>query len=296
MSVTRAPRATAVRANAYPCLPEDRLPRYRTGSSGSRVPPAVTTTCRPASEASAAVPRRNTRCATSKISTGSGSRPLPVSAPVSRPEAGSITITPRDRSVATFATVAGCSHISVCIAGTSTTGQRAVSSVFVSRSSASPCAALASRSAVAGATTTRSAHWPIATCGTSCTSAHTPVATGWPDSAAHVASPTKRSADAVGTTRTGCPDSVNRRSSSQALYAAIPPATPNTTRADAGWSACGRPAEEFSPARIARLLLGLLRGQQVAVDLAQRDRQRLLLRSRLYQRPDVLEQALTELA
>ena len=43
------------------------------------------------------------------------------------------------------------------------------------------------------------------------------VETGLPDSAAHVASPTKRNADSVGTTRTSWPDSLNRRTSSQAL-------------------------------------------------------------------------------
>ena len=101
---------------------------------------------------------RGARRTSSKISAGSGSRPLPVSAPVRRPSAGSMTTTPRAaRRVATLAAVAGCSHISVCIAGAKTTGQRAVSRVLVSRSSASPCAALASRSAVAGATTTTSA-------------------------------------------------------------------------------------------------------------------------------------------
>ena len=104
--------------------------------------------------------------------------------------------------MATLAWVAGCSHISVCIAGTISTGQRAVSSVPVSRSSAIPWAARASRSAVAGATTTRSAVWPILTCGTAGTSENTPVATGWPDSASKVAAPTKFSAASVGTTRT----------------------------------------------------------------------------------------------
>ena len=54
------------------------------------------------------------------------------------PDGGSITCTPRRRRVATLARVAGCSHISVCIAGASTTGQRAVSRVAVSRSSARP--------------------------------------------------------------------------------------------------------------------------------------------------------------
>lgn len=80
-----------------------------------------------------------------------------------------------------------------------------------------PWAALAIRSAVAGATTTRSAFCPIRTCGTSCTRSQVSVAAGRPDSAAQVASPTKCSAAAVGTTVTWWPDSVNRRSSSQAL-------------------------------------------------------------------------------
>ncbi len=214
--VTRAPRATAVRASAYPCLPEERLPRKRTGSSGSRVPPALITTWRPARSGSA-TPRASTRRQTSKISPGSGSRPLPVSTPVSRPTAGSTTTAPRRRRVATFSWVAGCSHISVCIAGAKTTGQRAVRRVLVRRSSASPWAALASMSAVAGATTTRSASWPIRTCGTSWTSCQTSSETGWPESADQVAAPTKCSEAAVGTTRTSCPDSVSRRSSSHAL-------------------------------------------------------------------------------
>ena len=42
--------------------------------------------------------------------------------------------------------------------------------------------------------------------------------------------------------------------------------------------------------------LGRLGGQQAAVDLAQGDRQRLLLRGGLHQRADVLQQALAELA
>ena len=125
-----------------------------------------------------------------------------MSLPVSRPSAGSTTTTPRPRSVATLAAVAGCSHISVCMAGASTTGHRAVSRVLVSRSSASPWAAFAIRSAVAGATTTRSADCPIRTCGTSWTSSHTSVDTGLPDSAAHVGAPTNSSAAAVGTTVT----------------------------------------------------------------------------------------------
>ena len=145
------------------------------------------------------------------ISSASGSRPAPLSAPVSRPDAGSRTTAPRRRRVATFSTVAGCSHISVC------TGHRAVSSVAVSRSSARPATARANRSAVAGATTTRSASWPIRTCGTSGTSSKTPVCTGWPESASNVAAPMNRSADRVGTTRTAWPASVSWRTTVHAL-------------------------------------------------------------------------------
>ena len=45
--VTLAPRDAASSATAWPCLPDERLPMKRTGSIGSRVPPAVTTTRSP---------------------------------------------------------------------------------------------------------------------------------------------------------------------------------------------------------------------------------------------------------
>ncbi len=63
-SVTSAPRATAVRARAYPWSPEERLPMKRTGSIASRVPPAETTTRRPARSRSRP---DSTRRQTSKI-------------------------------------------------------------------------------------------------------------------------------------------------------------------------------------------------------------------------------------
>ena len=57
--MTSAPRAAATRARAHPCLPDERLPRKRTGSSGSRVPPALITTRRPSrSRARAEAPER----------------------------------------------------------------------------------------------------------------------------------------------------------------------------------------------------------------------------------------------
>src|SRR5215218_691061 len=47
-SVTAAPRRAAHSATAYPIFPDDRFPTKRTGSIGSRVPPAVTSMRSPA--------------------------------------------------------------------------------------------------------------------------------------------------------------------------------------------------------------------------------------------------------
>src|SRR5206468_639697 len=77
----------------------------------------------------AAGPRSSRLSAAAKIAAGSGSRPAPLSRPVRRPVAGGRTTAPRRRSSATLAWVAGCSHISVCMAGAYSTGQRAVSRV-----------------------------------------------------------------------------------------------------------------------------------------------------------------------
>ena len=70
---TLAPRRAASSASAAPIRPELRLPRKRTGSSGSRVPPAVT-------RIAAAVERARTRAAppiTAAIAAGSLIRPMP---------------------------------------------------------------------------------------------------------------------------------------------------------------------------------------------------------------------------
>ena len=64
-----------------------------------------------------------------------------------------------------LSTTAGCSHISVCIAGQITTGARVARSVLVSRSVDRPIRYAAMSRAVAGATRTRSAPWPILVCG-----------------------------------------------------------------------------------------------------------------------------------
>src|ERR1700722_6595269 len=171
------------------------------------------------------------------------------------------------------------------------TGQRAVSSVAVSRSFDMPAAARASRSAVAGATMTRSAVWPSFTCGTSATPVQTSVVTGSPDSASHVGAPTKRSASCVGITRTLWPLSLKRRSSSHALYAAMPAPTPRMTRAMA-YSGLPCVVADVTGALSALGLLGL---QPALAGLTKPDRQRLLLHAGLHQRPDVLKQALAEL-
>ena len=82
------------------------------------------------------------------------------------------------RSVARLSCTAGCSHISVCIAGQTTTGARVASSVAVSRSSR--CRRRRRRAAGRwpGTTTTRSADWPSRVCGMGSASSHSEVCTG----------------------------------------------------------------------------------------------------------------------
>ena len=214
--VTRAPRSAAADASAQPWRPEERLPRYLTGSMGSRVPPAEMTTCRPcrllspSPEASCAPANPAAACvkaarACDTICSGSGIRPTPESLPVRRPLSGSMTVRPRSRSTATFSRVAGLTHIWVCMAGARTTGAWQVSIVAVSMSSARPARTRASRSAEAGATTTSSAHSATATCSTAAGSSKTPVDTGLPLTAARAGAPMNLSADSVATTLTSCP-------------------------------------------------------------------------------------------
>ena len=70
--VTWAPRAAAVRASATPWRPEERLPRKRTGSRYSRVPPAETTTWRPRRSSLGRRRGPRTSSAAAKISAGLG--------------------------------------------------------------------------------------------------------------------------------------------------------------------------------------------------------------------------------
>ena len=81
-SRTLAPASRAAAASATPCLPEERLPRNRTGSSGSRVPPALIVTVSPASgrpaagEEGAASGGRHARCSRAPPAHRRGPGPL----------------------------------------------------------------------------------------------------------------------------------------------------------------------------------------------------------------------------
>ena len=102
--VTLAPRSRAAAAIAAPIRPVERLPMKRTGSMASRVPPAVTTTWRPARSASRGAATSGGRAAGSGLRTGrsptaattastisgrSASRPTPAWPDASSPAAGS---------------------------------------------------------------------------------------------------------------------------------------------------------------------------------------------------------------
>ena len=128
--------AAASSAMAWPCLPDERLPMNRTGSIGSRVPPAVTSTRRPAR--SGAVEHA--------LDGGDDRRRLgqPTGADVAAGEAARLG---RDDVHAPPAQRArGCpappgAPTSRCASpGTRTTGARVASSVVVSRSSEMPAA------------------------------------------------------------------------------------------------------------------------------------------------------------
>ena len=78
--------------------PDERLPRKRTASSGSRVPPAVTSTRRPASLPLGSPPASDApRCAPRSPS-GSAIRPGPTRPSASSPSSGPTTIAPRSTS------------------------------------------------------------------------------------------------------------------------------------------------------------------------------------------------------
>ena len=75
--VTRAPRAAATAAIANPILPLLRLPMKRTGSMSSKVGPALTTRCLPASDALMRAPPARPRSRQARPSARDRTRPRP---------------------------------------------------------------------------------------------------------------------------------------------------------------------------------------------------------------------------
>ena len=99
--VTSAPRAAAAAAIAAPIFPDERLPRKRTASTASRVPPAVTTTWRPDMSLPPPAAQRPAGAAVSAtMSAGSISRPDPIQPQASGPWSGPTVVTRPRRRVA----------------------------------------------------------------------------------------------------------------------------------------------------------------------------------------------------
>ncbi len=235
-TVTCAPASAAACAIANPILPELEFVMPRTGSIASNVGPAVSSTRLPASTF-------GWRDATSaaKRSSGSSIRPSPFSLHASSPVSGPRIATPSCASCAMLRWVALFAHICRFIAGATSSGHSRARHSVDRRSSARPCASLARKSAEAGATMIASAPretamWPIAL---AAPDSHRSVNTGRPESAWNVTAVTKCVAASVMTTSTTMPALTSRRVSSAALYAAMPPVTPSTTRASAGAEAAG---------------------------------------------------------
>src|ERR1700693_5330819 len=130
-----------------------------------------------------------------------------------------------------FACTAGFDHIASFIAGATTTGHRAASSVAVTMSSERPLATRPMTLAVAGARRISWAQSPSDTCGSGAPSdAHRPVSTGPPVTPRNEGGPTKRVADGVIATRTWQPACVRAEARSTILYAAMPPDTSRARR------------------------------------------------------------------
>src|SRR5918992_2137367 len=156
------------------------------------------------------------------------------------------------------------------MAGARRTAPECASAAPVTMLSARPCASLASVLAVHGATTSRSARrrWGY---GSS--------AAGRRARAANVFARTNRSAPGVTTGTTSWPRLTSRRTSSHALYAAMPPLTPTSTRAIRLFCRSAAGVRRDVP----ELLLGVGVVELPLCDLLEGHRQ-VVLRARLDQR------------
>ena len=149
MTSTEAPRSSAACASAAPILPELALPMKRTASMGSRVPPAVISTRLPFRGWSCCA--ENNAFRKERMSSVSAILPSPTARQASCPCRVGMNLMPRSIKMATFACVAGCSHICVFIAGLTTTGTVAARQVADTMSLHKPCARFARVFADAGA-------------------------------------------------------------------------------------------------------------------------------------------------
>ena len=151
-----APRAAS--ASATPMRPDERLPRNRTASSGSRVPPAVTSTCFPASEPPPVGLRREGAARHARRSPPARPCAPGRQAPRRARRRPGRRARRRARRGARGSPGSPGAPTSPCSSrARARSGPRCASAVSVSRSSASPCASRAMVCAVSGATTSRSA-------------------------------------------------------------------------------------------------------------------------------------------
>ena len=143
--------------------PDERLVKKRTGSSASRVGPAVTSTFFPVRS-----PGVKARSTASRMVSSSAMCPLPTSLQASKPTFGSMNCArSKVLSVCMLRWVTGFSYILLFIAGAMSSGARVAMTVVVSISSATPDATLPMKFALAGATRNTSARLASAMCSTS---------------------------------------------------------------------------------------------------------------------------------
>ena len=158
-----------VAARARPMRPLEALVKYRTGSRYCLVGPEVIRmrAIENRNRASLSGDRRDSwrresahfcgvraSCSAiaAKIFSGAAIRPMPRCRQLSHPSSGPTRIMPSSRNCVTLRCTADLSHISQFMAGASMIGPVKLKTSVLSKSSASPCAVLARKLAVAGAT------------------------------------------------------------------------------------------------------------------------------------------------
>ena len=304
--VTSAPRGRRGRGQRVrPAGRWTRLPRNRTGSSGSRVPPARHHDVRPARSA-AAPPRPQDACtARRQIARGLG-QPALAGVGAGEPPAGGLEHDAR-RAPAACATLA-CGggvlpHLGVHRRGEhdrAAGGEQDVGEQVVGQAVGGP------GQQVGGGRRDDDEVGLLADPHVRHLVHVVPhsVATGLPDSAAQVAAPTNCRAAAVGTTVTSWPASVRPQQDLAGLVGGDAAGRRRGRRAGLASRVGSAGSVEASISRrrgrrrarrAASTARRRSRSRSAGVDLAQGDRQRLLLHVGLDQRADVLEQALAEL-